>query len=305
MTRTLLARLALIAAGFALSVPSRARAQGVIRDATTGDFVLTFQDLDNAQHQMLLPAIDLMAPTLSVTATATPNGEMHYRYVLGNGTERRSRPGRGPSMVWIRCPSDANWRGTNGWSSARLHPSDGFLCRFLSGDGGVDPGDSVAFAEATTTLLPVPVNARIVGEANVPGWPVETDRVPQRVLDIADSLTSVEYGLGGGALVLVVIPGMDPADVNTPSATINVLRGYASFACDIVMWISPKGVCRSLTAKLDELKRSVADGHLAAARGAAGAALRELDALEASQHVAGSADGLLRPLLLRIVSLLQ
>ena len=208
-------------------------------------------------------------------------------------------------MVWIPCPNDASWRGVNSWSEARLHPDDGYLCRFLSGGGAVEPGDSVAFAEATTALLPVPVNARIIGEANVPGWPVETDRVPQGVLDIADSLTSVEYGVGGGTLVPVVVPGISPADVNTPSATVDVLRGYASFACDTVMWISPKGVCRSLTAKLDELKRSVTDGRTEAARGAAGAAVNELDALEGSKHVSGSADALLRPFLLRVQALLR
>lgn len=296
---------ALAALGLAMAAPAQSVAQTVTRDAATGDFVLTFTDMDDAQHRMLLPAIDLMSPFLNVTATETGNGDLRYHYVLGNGSQGSSRPGRGPSMVWIPCPSEATWRGVNNWSESRLHPSGGYLCRFLSGGDAVSPGDTVAIAEATTSLLPMPVNARVIGQANAPAWPVETDRVPQRVLDMADSLTSVEYGVGGGTLVTIVVPGISPSEVSSPQATVDMLRGYAAFACDTMMWISPKGICRSLTAKLDELKLSLTDGRTEAARGAVRSALNELDALEGSKHVGGSADALLRPFLLRVQVLLR
>ena len=107
----------------------------------------------------------------------------------------------------------------------------------------------------------------------------------------------VDSILGRTANGLAVrVPGIAP--IVAPPAPGDVAGSAAGLSdqitaiCDRTDWVSPKGVCQSLTAKVRQVQSAITQRHWTAARGALGALTQELGAQD-GRHVAPDAVALL------------
>lgn len=102
----------------------------------------------------------------------------------------------------------------------------------------------------------------------------------QEVEILRDSLTS-KVANSRGVSLKTIGPRKIPDGI-TNKALLDSLRSYQNFSCDTT-WITNQGICRSLEAKLDNVKRQLDRGNRNAAKGSLEAFLNEVEAQKDQQ----------------------
>lgn len=274
-----------------LGAPGIARAQELRRDPASGDFVLTFTDLDGVRRSVIVPARDKVDARMDLRIGETAGG-LEYVYVLENRpTPRAKSP---ITRVQIDCPADARTAAPASWNASAVDQDGRNVCSFLFRTEWLEPGKMVEGLRLESTWLPAIVEARVVGHGRPVMWPSEEGAVPAEVYALADQ---VRGRTGGWLSLAVVAPGRSPDALADPRAGIVAVKGDLARVCSDRVWIANVGICRSLEAKLDAASRSLERGDTASARGQLQSFLRELEAQHGAQpgkHVSDNAYWLLK-----------
>lgn len=259
-----------------------AAAQTLTRPDPAGDYHLEFKDLDNTQRSMTLEATDLISPTISVSV-AQSGGSWTYTYTLSNSNTGKARTGRGVWLWKAACGS----RGSSvtptaptPWRPQARDLGNSKICEFQLPTSAplLDPGMSASGFSIASSALPMVGLVRVFGSADVPNWPVETDRIAPRVLAVADSVAGLSYWDHSGAEVYTLLPLRNPDSVTSGAGATALLKGDLATACAQLGWITNQGVCKSLDAKLNAAQASFTHGQADAGKQQLLAFLNELSA---------------------------
>lgn len=253
----------------------------------TGDYALTYTDLDGFEHTVVVEPRNKVDPVMDVSVTST-EAETVYRYVLQN---RASPQAKQPiSAVRLPCPDrlGAVSVGAAEWNSRVVVLRGETLCHFLFRSDWLVPGGRRQSFEVRSTWMPGIVEGRILGAGEPVLWPTEAGSFDDRVYALADQVRGIT---GGWFSLPVVAPARDPAEMADPVRALPLISADLEKACEL-SWITNAGVCRSLAAKLEQTSRSLSRGQRSAAQGQLRAFLRELEA-QRGRHVDPNAYALL------------
>ncbi len=268
---------------FAVGAVGVAEAQvgSVRQDAATGAYLVRIRTTDGSLGDVRVPAKNRVVGDVAVTVSETADGQVRYRYSV------RVRPSSAQALHGfdLPCPSQAAIHGLAGFEYTAAMGKRALVVSSGQIECGATtrlaPGDS---AEMTfvSPVLPSIVRAELEGFADVPQWPCECwgDPANEPAMAAIDTLDGTH---GGGATALVLAPMRAAALVATPAATILHLQSDLWLLCTPMGIMTAPGICRSLEAKLAAAGDAVARGNLNAARGAAGAVARELEAQRGKQ----------------------
>jgi hypothetical protein len=283
----------------ALLAPA-AGAQTVTRDPGTGDYRLTYTDLDGQTYTVVVEAADKVDPRLEATVEPAGDG-WRYRYSLANRPTERARS---PILAWsMPCPvADATLRLSAPPAVDAMVLSRRGACDFGVIGEGLAPGAAVDGLVVESAWLPAIVEARVVGAPDFVAWPSVEGAVPEAAYRLADE---IQGGTGGWYAVPVVGPGRDPAA--PPEDALDGLLEELAAGCDLA-WITSDAVCHSLRVKLSAARDALARSDVAAARGQLRSVLAELDAqhgTEPGKHVGDPAHAVLGINVRQLLSRLQ
>lgn len=270
-------------------------AQSLERDPATGDYILTFIDMDGNDHRLVIEPRDKVNPALDVSIERSGT-TFDYRYSLAN------RPGPGTTqpilLMLLPCPHDdreLSVAPAPGWNAgaAGLNP---FACRFSFRDKWLEPGESADGFVIQSSLLPTVSSARAFGVARDAPLPISVGSVADTVITLLENARGMTFNSLGARRFEAVVPGIAPERFANPNAALSLVREDLGHVCGELGWITDHGICRSLEAKLEAAARSLQRGNARSARGQLQSFLNELDAQhgpEPGKHVGASAYALL------------
>ena len=260
-------------------------AQTLVRDLNTGNYHLTYTDLDGVTHTILVEAVDQVAPLLRAVVQPTP-AVLVYRYELTHLVASRART---PIMsMEIPCPAATSVSAPPTWNSVLL--AQDRVCDFSSRIGHrLKPGETVQDLVITSTWLPTIADVKVSGPSEGVQWASEAGSVPNRAYELAHSVNGRN---GGWYSLKAVAPGRDPAGLTSASGGLEWLSADLARSCTL-KWIPHAGVCQSLRVKLENLRKSLDRGSRDAAGGQIAAFLQELEA-QRGKHVDDNAYSLLK-----------
>lgn len=132
----------------------------------------------------------------------------------------------------------------------------------------------------------------LVGDGSVGRWPTSDATVETAAYTaFVDSVLGLTAN-GVAVRVLGITPVVAPPASGDASGSAAGLGEQVGELCSRTDWISPRGVCQSLTTKARQVQASVARENWAAARGSLGSLAQELGAQD-GRHVAPEAVALL------------
>lgn len=282
----------LLVLGLLTTASLRAQEADVRRDPATGDYLVTIFDDDLEPREIRIVPADRVDIDLDVGAELLPGSMVRYRYDVETRTMSRL-PLR---TLEIDCPRDAAvatvearvaWTGgPRSLNTTR----DGASCVVMLGSAPL-PADGGPLEWAIESdHLPEIGDARAIGATGAVRWPT-TDPIPENAP--ARRFIETVNGIDGGwRTFTVVVPGRPPESMDDPAEGLVLVSGDLDRVCDDLGWITNRGICRSLQAKLDAASRAVTRGRAGAARGSLNAFLNELDA-QRGKHVDVRAHALL------------
>lgn len=268
---------------FAVGDVGAASAQvgSVRQDLTTGDYLVRIRTTDGSPGEVRVPALNRVMGDVAVSVLVDADGRVRYRYSV------RIRPSSPQALHGfdLPCPGTADIRDLSGVEYTAATGQRAL--RVYSGEvksgatTRLAPGDS-AVMTFVSPALPSVARAELEGSADVPQWPCECwgDPANEPAMTAIDTLDGTR---GGGATALVLAPMRAPELVATPAATTLHLQSDLWLLCTPLGVMTARGICKSLEAKMATVGDAVARGDLNAARGAAGALTRELDAQRGKQ----------------------
>jgi hypothetical protein len=238
-----------------------------------------------AQDSIPWPRADRLSVTVSVPTVQIRGDTLRVRYRLASGAGSE----QAGIFFAVRCPGTVvRARGPLGW-----YASFGLI-----GDSAAVDWSSLAKqTDLAIGSALAGFEFEAIGALDIVGFLVQGDHPLPVATDSTERLVmappSVWADAARGQTIGVVAP---PAD-SSPSGLTARLAALQNRVCDALGWISNRGVCQSLRAKLDDAAAAIGRGGAQAAAGQLGAYVQELDAQhgpEPGKHVNDSAYWLLR-----------
>lgn len=261
---------------------------GHLRDADTGEV-----------YEAVYEPPTLISPTFNMSLERL-DGNYTYSYLLANGIESRQGISSFKMEVkeqFLNLDLPESWY----FREFRTEPFIRVVHRitdipeydenepiYFSSD--LSPGDSLQF-NIESEFPPSIIDIFISGRPTVLNFHFVLAPTPE-VQDLRDSLrTQVENADHRGVLVKSIGPKAIPENV-TNTGLADTLSSYLYQSCDQT-WITNQGICRSLEAKLDNVKRQLERGNTRPAINNLQAFLNELEAIR-EQHLTPEAYALLK-----------
>ncbi len=186
-------------------------------------------------------------------------------------------------VVRITAPTTVPVPGQE-WRSGTRYGDRSVAVWNILGPPHLPPGSTSPVLWFEAIGLPAPVTSWTGGWFPLPQHvPSDTAGVTPQPVDVLDA-----YSVRGATV------GVEPFPEDTTAlGLLDRLRGLLPRVCGDLGWISNRGICTGLEAKLDNARRSLARGDRNSAGGQLGAVVNQLDA-QRGKHVMDNAYWLLK-----------
>lgn len=282
----------LIGVAFAQVGTSSAQARW---DATQQAYFLPVHNDSGVLVEVKLVPANLVRGGLTTTVESLTAGRWLYKYSFG--VDGQSPQGLGSARV--PCPAQGSTETRGYRSDAAGTFADVFaevrqmvhgprVCEFLTNLGSGQSGQG----RVESSYLPGLTQIVLVGSGGLDRWPTADATVETASYHpFVDSILG--YTPNGLALrVPGIAPMVAPPAQGDAGASATALSDQVTAVCDRTDWVSPKGICQSLTTKVRQVQSAIARQNWTAARGALGALAQELGAQD-GRHVAPDAVALI------------
>ena len=242
----------------------------------------------------LVPA-NLVRGGVTTAVESLTAGRWLYKYSFG--VDGQSPQGLGSARVPCPAQGSPETRGyrsdTTGafadvFAEVRQMVHGPRVCEFLTNLGGGRSGQG----RVESSYLPGLTQIVLVGSGGLDRWPTSDATVETASYHpFVDSILG--YTPNGLALrVPGIAPIVAPPAPGDPGASATALGEQVTAVCGSTDWISPKGICQSLSTKVRQVQSAITRENWTAARGALGALAQELGAQD-GRHVAPDAVALI------------
>lgn len=248
------------------SIPA-ANAQSLTRNPATGNYLLTYTDLDGNAHTVLVEPRDKVLPDL-VTVVTDQAGQIVYRYSLTNRIDAPQ-----PIMsLSVPCPgSDAalTVAAPSTWNAEVVSHSDPPVartwCEFLFRVTLLGPGQTISDLLIQSGFYPAIAEAQVYGSVQTIGLPTAVEETPDTVYRLLDQVQGFAAFGGGGFAVSTVLPARTPAMLADPGQGLDSVASDRSQSCTLG-WIADQGVCTTLGGRLDQARQALSQSDTPGAR---------------------------------------
>lgn len=254
----------------------------LVRDATSGNYRLTYTDEEGQSYTIPVESRDRAVFELGVQATAdTAYSSIHYSYRMKNAAPA----GGGPDIFLIAlmpCNDPRAAASSAGWSSEvdQVDLLASRVCEFVAPtDSALAPGSILPDASVRSGWLPGLGKAIVSCVAEPPVWP-SGEATPVAAFDTANRVNDAYVG---GKRVDMVVPAKDPTSFSVPDHGVGLVLTDLGRACGLG-WVQEPGICNSLGVKLKHAQAALLAGGTQAGRAGLEAFRNEL-AAQRGKHV--------------------
>ncbi len=240
-----------------------ADAQNLVRDATTGNYLLTYTDLEGNAHSVIVEPRDKVRPDV-VLAVEPQVGSLGYRYVLTNSVGAIQPlvsvtvpcPGADPTLLVTAPPT---------WSAEVVSRAGTTTCEFVFREALLEPGQTIRDLLILSANHPAIAEARAYGSVETIGLPTPVEETPDTVYQLLDRVQGFGFFTGGGLAVPVVAPVRPPGALADPGPGLDSVAADLSQSCALG-WIVDPSTCAALAAHLDQARQALSQGDATGAR---------------------------------------
>jgi hypothetical protein len=282
-------RLAFVAAFAILCIAgagTAACAQTVKTDAQSGERRISYE-VDGTTYAAVVPGNDRINPEIALVSATDVGQSVRFTYRVRNRIGGAALPDRGLWMVDIPCrgvaPGGVGSAGGD-WLAEFIPTDDGGVCQFSTlAEREMQPGDSSSLLTIESRFLPGFVMATAYGVAGPHLIPSDEETTPDTVRSLVVQLRA-PGGSGSGRQVVAVVPFYDPSTLPGPITVIQLMRADLLAMCGDIGWITNRGICRSLEAKLQNAEMALLEDDNDAAQREMNAFTNELNA-QRGKHI--------------------
>jgi hypothetical protein len=258
-------------------------------DESSGNYYFGYvkdRETDKVYESVYAPPTKVN-PKISLLV-ASENGGYNYSYVLQNGSDSKQdmmsfELGIKNQFQNMNLPSPWYYRESRELPYIRVvhkilqrpNREEGEPIQFES---DLSIGDSLRFS-LMSNHLPTIIDSYFKGRPKVINFSFAVPP-PVEVEILRDSITT-KVANRRGVQLKTIGPRALPDNISNTALT-DTLQSYLSFSCDTT-WIENPGICRSLEAKLENVRRQLERGNTNPARGSLQAFLNEVDAQKDKQ----------------------
>jgi hypothetical protein len=238
----------------------------VTYDASTGRYTVMVYDDEDRLVPMTFESPGRVRLRARGEVTTVEGGGFRYQWTVAVTSDSPDALG----AISIPCPASSATSSFQ-FSTSRLpgrvltgsryEGTEIEFCRLRTRDSG---GDSLTI-QLISDFLPAFGELRAQGWVYGVSWPTSDPNASNdELVGIVDSLQGLDPS-GVHVPVPTVVPTRAPDQVSRPTVALAQIQADLRLACDRG-WVSPRGVCRSLEAKLTSVGRDLERNNLSTAR---------------------------------------